>query len=213
MAVIRLPDSIFTGDYGDVVTPVSGDNGKALVWNNAAQRAEWVSVAASPGGSSGYIQYNNAGAFGASGVYWDATNSRVGIGTSSPGAKLEIAGGASTNYLFIRSGGAGSQAGIQLFDQSTQKWNILKQATTNDLEFWRSGASSPSMMLQSSTGYIGIGTTPGAAVDLSASTTSRASLRIRSGTAPTSPNDGDIWFDGTNYKCRIGGVTKTFTVT
>lgn len=39
-----------------------------------------------------------------------------------------------------------------------------------------------------------------------------ASLRIRSGTAPTTPNDGDIWFDGTDIKMRIGGVTKTFTL-
>ena len=205
-AITRIQDADdFTGSLTDTYIPV---------WSNSQQKFVMTAQSVTaPGGSSGYIQYNNAGAFGASGVYWDATNSRVGIGTASPSAKLEIAGGASTNYLFIKSGGAGSQAGIQLFDQSTQKWNILKQATTNDLEFWRSGASSPSMMLQSSTGYIGIGTTPGAAVDIAASTTSRASLRIRSGTAPTSPNDGDIWFDGTNYKCRIGGVTKTFTVT
>ena len=205
-AITRIQDADdFTGSLTDTYIPV---------WSNSQQKFVMTAQSVTaPGGSSGYIQYNNAGAFGASGVYWDATNSRVGIGTASPGAKLEIAGGASTNYLFIRSGGAGSQAGIQLFDQAAQKWNILKQATTNDLEFWRSGASSPSMMLQSSTGYIGIGTAPGAAVDIAASTTSRASLRIRSGTAPTSPNDGDIWFDGTNYKCRIGGVTKTFTVT
>lgn len=47
---------------------------------------------------------------------------------------------------------------------------------------------------------------------LSASTTSRASLNIISGTAPTTPNDGDLWFDGIDLKMRIGGVTKTFTL-
>jgi hypothetical protein len=47
---------------------------------------------------------------------------------------------------------------------------------------------------------------------LGAATTAKASLRIPSGTAPTSPVDGDIWFDGTNIKMRIGGVTKTFTL-
>jgi hypothetical protein len=61
--------------------------------------------------------------------------------------------------------------------------------------------------------YIGLGVnTPTALTDIGASTTTRASLRIRSGTAPTSPNDGDIWFDGTDIKMRIGGVTKTFTL-
>jgi hypothetical protein len=47
---------------------------------------------------------------------------------------------------------------------------------------------------------------------LGAATTAKASLRIPSGTAPTSPVDGDIWFDGTNIQMRIGGVTKTFTL-
>jgi len=47
---------------------------------------------------------------------------------------------------------------------------------------------------------------------LGAATTAKASLRIPSGTAPTSPTNGDIWFDGTNLKMQIGGVTKTFTL-
>jgi hypothetical protein len=65
-----------------------------------------------------------------------------------------------------------------------------------------------------SDGYVGVGavTTPTALLDLAASTTTRASLRIRSGVAPTTPNEGDIWFDGTNIKVFVGGVTKTFTL-
>jgi len=47
---------------------------------------------------------------------------------------------------------------------------------------------------------------------LGAATTAKASLRIPSGTAPTSPTNGDIWFDGTNLKMQIGGLTKTFTL-
>lgn len=53
---------------------------------------------------------------------------------------------------------------------------------------------------------------PTATVDIQGSTTGQASLRIRSGTAPTSPQNGDIWFDGTDIKIRIGGVTKTFVL-
>jgi hypothetical protein len=49
--------------------------------------------------------------------------------------------------------------------------------------------------------------------NLVASTISRASLSFRSGVAPTVPVNGDIWFDGTNLFMRIGGVTKTFTLT
>lgn len=48
---------------------------------------------------------------------------------------------------------------------------------------------------------------------IGAATTGIASLRILSGTAPTSPTDGDMWYDGTNVKFRVGGTTKTFTLT
>lgn len=46
-----------------------------------------------------------------------------------------------------------------------------------------------------------------------ASVTGGSGFRLPSGTAPTSPVDGDMWYDGSNYKGRVGGVTKTFTVT
>ena len=47
---------------------------------------------------------------------------------------------------------------------------------------------------------------------LAPSSTASATLRVPSGTAPTTPVNGDIWFDGTNLFMRIGGVTKTFTI-
>jgi hypothetical protein len=69
---------------------------------------------------------------------------------------------------------------------------------------------------QSSTptgGKVGINVSaPTSNLDLAASTTTQASLRILSGTAPTSPNDGDIWYNGTNIYIRVGGTTKTFTI-
>jgi hypothetical protein len=49
-------------------------------------------------------------------------------------------------------------------------------------------------------------------LSMSAGTTSNAQINLASSTAPTSPNNGDIWFDGTNLKMQIGGVTKTFTL-
>lgn len=54
--------------------------------------------------------------------------------------------------------------------------------------------------------------TPTAAAHLAASTTARASLRIDTGVAPTTPNNGDIWFDGTDLKIRINNVTRTIQV-
>ena len=60
-----------------------------------------------------------------------------------------------------------------------------------------------------STGGIGIGVkSPTSKLDLAASTTSRASLRILSGVAPSSPNDGDFWQDGTHLYAYIGGAAR-----
>lgn len=46
-----------------------------------------------------------------------------------------------------------------------------------------------------------------------ASTTTEAGMNMPNGTAPTVPVDGDMWQDGTDFKIRIGGVTKTVTLT
>jgi hypothetical protein len=66
-------------------------------------------------------------------------------------------------------------------------------------------------------GRIGIGVeSPTANLDIKASTTSSALMRLRVGVAPTSPNDGDIWLQDnttTGLKMRLGGVTRTITIT
>lgn len=62
--------------------------------------------------------------------------------------------------------------------------------------------------------FAGFGATPSNAqvIALAAATTSKAAINFASGVAPTSPNNGDFWFDGTDFKARVGGVTKTFTL-
>jgi hypothetical protein len=67
----------------------------------------------------------------------------------------------------------------------------------------------------SSDGYWSIGHVASATAyaDIAASTTSAASIRLRSGTAPTSPNAGDLWFDGTNLKFYDGVATRTLSWT
>lgn len=46
-----------------------------------------------PGGSDGQVQYNNGGSFGgASQLYWDDINSRLGLNTTSPATLLDIRG-------------------------------------------------------------------------------------------------------------------------
>jgi hypothetical protein len=44
-------------------------------------------------------------------------------------------------------------------------------------------------------------------------TTAKAPINLIAGTNPTSPVDGDFWYDGSNLKFRLGGTTKTLTWT
>jgi hypothetical protein len=53
----------------------------------------WRSVTAAASGTSGMVQFNNAGVLGSdSTLQWDNTNKRLGIGTTSPTQKLDVAG-------------------------------------------------------------------------------------------------------------------------
>jgi hypothetical protein len=93
----------------------------------------WALVPSAPAaGSSGQIQFNSSNAFAASSnLFWDNTNSTLGIGTTAPGAVLDVAGAIkiagtgtetcnATNYV----GGIRYNAGnIQFCNGST--WSTL----------------------------------------------------------------------------------------
>ena len=103
------------------------------------------------------------------------------------------------------------KSGVHAFDLDGASTQVLRLLGTNGIQIVRFDDTTGGA---SYFGRVSFGThAPTSFMDIQAATTSAASLRIRSGVAPTSPNDGDIWFDGTNFKCRIGGVTKTITVT
>lgn len=52
----------------------------------------------SPGGLDGYIQFNDNGIFGGdSSLFWDETNSRLGIGTDAPTDRLHVVGDSKFN--------------------------------------------------------------------------------------------------------------------
>jgi hypothetical protein len=101
------PVASFNTRTGAVV-PVSGDYTAAMV-TNAVDTTQtypnpawitsiaWSKVTGAPAfvtgaaGSTGQVQFNNAGAFAASAnLFWDNTNSRLGIGTASPQMQLDI---------------------------------------------------------------------------------------------------------------------------
>jgi hypothetical protein len=142
--------------------------------------------------------------------------------TSSSGAALFQMYNAAGKNLFLQASGASYAGGeyawlLALGNGGTYNMNIgtdnssssvfLQTNSTNRIQI--DGSGNISMV----NAYIGaVGTSATAYLHLAASTTSKASLRIVSGTAPTSPNDGDIWYTGTSFLQRVGSTTKTIWV-
>lgn len=90
----------------------------------------------------------------------------------------------------------------QLADAPTgggTSWNIYADGTAKNYFAGNTG--------------VGITAATTSILSLGASTTAKSSLNIPSGTAPTSPVNGDIWSDGSDILVRLGGVTYTLNKT
>ncbi len=86
-------------NFGTVATGTNGygfrDNAGTMQFKNSA--GSWTTIggvgAGTPSGSDGYVQFSTTGAFNAdSNFFWDNTNKRLGIGTTSPSEKLTVMG-------------------------------------------------------------------------------------------------------------------------
>lgn len=120
----------------------TSNSGKFLTTNGTSP--SWATVSVIPAGSSGEIQYNNAGSFGALDSFTVSANpDRVGIGVPVPTARLDIQGSgstSSTNALRVRnSAGTG----------------ILTLSNDSQVQVLSNTAASKSSLILSGTGYSG----------------------------------------------------------
>lgn len=197
-AAIEIQTS--TGFYGGI---------KGFNDNNGGNTGNVLTLYSSKG-----IVFNTLGRSGAAvantdpDMVWITSNAVSSMAlfsnTSSPYARLQLyTANAGNSYTELSFNGAGNITRIKGVAGASANagWGLLGHATTDILRWDTTGV------------YIGNGTTtPTANLHIVGSTTAKSSLRIASGTAPTSPNDGDIWYDGTNIKIRVGATTKTFTI-
>lgn len=106
--------AILEGD--STLLPTGGTTGQVLAKNSATNYdVAWTTASGgggTPAGSTGQIQYNNAGAFGAeAALFYDATNNRLSVGgDTSPGATLEVRGeGTTTGAAFNLENSSGTE--------------------------------------------------------------------------------------------------------
>ncbi len=86
---------------------------------------------------------------------------KVGIGTSSPGGKLEISdnvSGTSDTLILNNPHVSGTQTRLNFEQQSVTKWIQYLDHATNDLRFFDSGGDNR-LSIEFGTGNVGIGTT------------------------------------------------------
>jgi hypothetical protein len=151
--------------------------------------------------SSKYVQ--SSGYSRANPTFTGGSNLNSGMQVNNNGTFFSQAGNSIVAYAVS---GVTLSPGLSLGFNGT-----TADAAGNDIAFSRLAANS--MALGNGTVGDTSGTLTLAHLKLGASTTSAASLNIPSGTAPTSPNTGDMWFDGTNLKFYDGTVTRTITWT
>lgn len=84
------------------MTTGTGSDSIVVVNNGILKRIAQSTIGGAAAGSTGYLQYNTAGAFDAeSNLFWDATNNRLGIGTTSPTSTLSLSNINSNNGTSI----------------------------------------------------------------------------------------------------------------
>jgi hypothetical protein len=117
-------------------------------------------------------------------LYWDASAESLGIGTSSPSAKLAVVGttkvgegvASNTSKLMVNTA-SGTAAGIQLFQDGVESWIIQNPASTTALTFANSGSE---RMRIDSSGNVGVGTSsPTADLSVGSTTTSSGDIHLR----------------------------------
>ena len=104
---------------------------------------------------------------GGSRMFFEANNGRVGIGTTTPSAKLNVVytGGSpgiaiksSQSYATIDVDSYDGDAALRFYHQGVGTWNVRNQAGTDNFQINELNGGSTRFVIENTTGNVGIGT-------------------------------------------------------
>lgn len=176
-----------SGDLSVQETLVSGTNIKTINSNSLLGSGD-ISISASAGGSNTQIQFNDSGAFGADSLFnWDNTNKRLGVGETTPTARMHIKGEGATS------------ATTSLLVQNSDGINLLK-VLDNKIEIDSSSAEGLTIQRNGNLLVKSHGTSNNGGVTFRGSLGNLFSLGVKT-------NDFNIW-DGST----LGGGDLRFSI-
>jgi hypothetical protein len=216
---------------------IAEDTNKTYRWDGStyveisASAATGLTVGTTPiaSGTIGRVLFEGTGNVlqQSSSLFWDGTNNRLGIGTSSPTAPLEISTAGLTTALYINTGVDGGFTshnngtlanlrntqirlvnGTTFFganDRSYQLVNIGKSATASDffIQYW-DGSNYNERLRLFSTGNLGINTTTDAGFKLDVNGTARVQDLL-----DVAGTNGRLIFRSPELSTRLNGVHWT----
>lgn len=114
------------------------DTAKTYVYYDDGTSTQWVEVGAASAAASGVdgaIQFASGGTFSsdANNLYWDDTNNRLGINTSSPTAQLDVYGGANVSTTMTVGGNLTVDTSTLHVDSTNDRVGIGTTSPTYDL--------------------------------------------------------------------------------
>jgi len=116
----KLTNTDWSTFNGKQAALVSGTNIKTINSSSILGAGDLV-VSGVPAGATGNVQFNNAGAFGGeANLFWDDTNNRLGVNTTTPGTTLDLHSAADNVASFNRTGSGSAFAQYSL--AGANKW-------------------------------------------------------------------------------------------
>lgn len=172
--------------------------GTAIVCNQAAP-----SGGASSSGTAGFVQISGgAGAFASSSttagqqLFWDSTNHRLGIGTTSPSQKLHLSNATGDTYVTSHTDSSTNAAGLQMTTGTIANYGsiVAHRSSDNGLLLLNSengpvilGNNETEIMRIASNSNVGIGTSvPGSMLHISGDGSARRGIQLSQTTANVS---------------------------
>lgn len=160
------------------------------LFGTASYATQALSASYAPGGGSGTVNSGVAGYVAyypstdtavddTNGLYWDQTNSRLGIGTASPARKLTVVG----DIGIFNDGSDSIVSNLYIGNAAnTRAFNFQPNAAGTNLALWSYNSSNnwQNLVNFNYDGNVGIGTTtPGAKLDVNGNAVITGSLLVK----------------------------------